>query len=105
MSRLKSLGLPSQLYTLAGIRAGGATYRFLCDEEISKLQRRGRWTSARTLEHYLQPAVAFLSTSSWSEDSKFKVIHLASCPQLAGFLAQNVQVPSGGCWVAGASSC
>ena len=57
---LGQLGLPSDLVTLGGARAGGATFHWLTHENIGVLQRRGRWGSCRVLEHYVQEAAVAL---------------------------------------------
>ena len=64
---LSSLGLPLGIHTLGGLRAGGATHRYVNDEAIDRIMRMGRWTNIRTLDHYLQEAACHLSTLSWSE--------------------------------------
>ena len=46
----------------SSLRAGGATYKFAVESlDIGRLQYRGRWSSARTLQHYLQEAGAILA--------------------------------------------
>ncbi len=71
--------------TLGGLRAGGATYFFLETENVPWVQRRGRWSSARSLDHYVQQATAVLTSASWAAESRAKVDTLArqSPPYLA----------------------
>ena len=47
-------------FTLGCIRPGGATERFIRDQNVAKLQFEGRWRSAYSLHHYLQVAMAKL---------------------------------------------
>ena len=51
--QLRSLGVSDQHYTLHRLRGGGATDHWLQCRDLPPLRRRGRWTSARTLERYL----------------------------------------------------
>ena len=69
-------------YTLAGLRGGGATYIYLRDRNIPDLMRRGRWTSIKTLEHYIQLAGAGLTQHGWSEQTIEKLTKLAE-PRMA----------------------
>ena len=59
---LGSLGVSHQRYTLRGLQGGGATDHWLQYRGLPQLRRRGRWTSERTLEKYIQERD--LSTSS-----------------------------------------
>ncbi len=57
-----ALGLESPKITPAGLRAGGATHKFVTNAlDIGRLKYRGRWASLNTLEHYLQEASAQLA--------------------------------------------
>ena len=40
-------------YSLGGLRAGGATARWLAFFDLGVLRRRGRWTAERTLQSYV----------------------------------------------------
>ena len=42
------------------------------------VQRRGRWASQRSLDHYVQTAAAVLGTAAWSDVSRGKVAGLAA---------------------------
>ena len=64
--QLERLGLGHMGYTLGGLRGAGVTFRYLLGAQVGHLQRHGRWLSARSLEHYLQPAVTTLDTLEWS---------------------------------------
>ena len=44
--------------TPACLRAGGATWRFTEGDSVGRLRFAGRWASERSLEHYVQEAVA-----------------------------------------------
>ena len=64
-------------FTLGGIRAGGATYLYLKTENVGLVQRKGRWRSARTLEHYIQEGAAILSAARWPPEVHAKIDKLA----------------------------
>ena len=64
-SYLQRLRLPAGLYTLGGLRGGGATHGYMNDEDTLRIMRMGRWTAVRTKEHYLQEATRLLSTLDW----------------------------------------
>eukprot|EP00971_Amphidinium_carterae_P179667 3563154-Amphidinium_carterae.1 len=42
--------------TPGSLRGSGATFFYMCTEDISRLQWRGRWRRLATLEYYLQEA-------------------------------------------------
>ena len=75
---IAALELPKGLFTLGGLRAGGATHHYLEQQNVGVLQRRGRWVSSSSLEHYIQEATVVLATSFWSQHSHFKLQKLAS---------------------------
>ena len=56
---LKALNL-EHMYTPASLRTGGATEEWVRFRDIQALRLRGRWMQLRTLEHYVQEAVAML---------------------------------------------
>jgi len=85
------LGLDKMGYTLGGIRAGAASLRYLALQDICQIQRIGRWASARTLEHYLQPATAFLTMHNWPILAVEKVQKLADTKWVQPFLAEYLQ--------------
>jgi hypothetical protein len=60
---LSILGLAH--YSLGGLRAGGATQHWLTAFRLDVLRRRGRWTSERSLEHYIQEAVSAMTQALW----------------------------------------
>eukprot|EP00971_Amphidinium_carterae_P129871 2572515-Amphidinium_carterae.1 len=47
------LGCKQSGFTLASLRSGGATEFMLRTSNLGALQYRGRWTSSKTLQHYL----------------------------------------------------
>ena len=65
-------------YTLAGLRGGGATFLYLLTQNVPWIQRRGRWSSSRTLDHYLSEAATLISMTSWTLEAQRKVATLAS---------------------------
>lgn len=72
------LGKEGAAYTLGGLRAGGATFFYLETENAAFAQRRGRWASQRSLDHYIQTAAAVLGSAAWSGGSRGKVERLAA---------------------------
>ena len=74
---LQRLGVRSQL-TVHGLRGGGATEHWLSQRDIPNLRRRGRWTSERTLERYVQEGAFCLHTLSLGNDSASKIQELAT---------------------------
>jgi hypothetical protein len=55
---LAFLGLDGLGLSLAGLRTGGATYRFRVEQNIGALQFQGRWRAPSTMHHYLQEGMA-----------------------------------------------
>ena len=53
---LQQLGLQDIGYTLGSVRAGGATHHFRQHANLGQLQFLGRWSSASTMQFYLQEA-------------------------------------------------
>jgi len=74
---LNVLGIPPHVFTLAGLRAGGATWEYLSDTPIANLKFRGRWAAESSLEHYVQECVAFLDFERLSEETRRKIDALA----------------------------
>jgi hypothetical protein len=62
---LRQLGLAADFVTLGGLRAGGATYHYFCFHDVLALQRRGRWQSFKSLDHYIQESAVVLTTLEW----------------------------------------
>lgn len=69
-SRLKTLlqrlGIPVGLFTLGSIRAGGATEDWLVNENLGRVQFRGRWRDPKSVQHYIQEATACLAALAMS---------------------------------------
>ena len=55
---LRALSSEGMGISFASLRTGGATHHFMQHSNLGQLQYRGRWRDARSLEHYLQEAVA-----------------------------------------------
>jgi hypothetical protein len=70
--------LGSASYLPGGLRGGGATFHYLTHRNIPELQRRGRWLSVRTLEHYIQIAMPFIAVLSWDGKKREKILKLAA---------------------------
>jgi len=75
---LQALGIPLHVFTLAGLRAGGATWEYLNDAAIANLKFRGRWAAESSLEHYIQECVAFLDFEQLNDESRRKILSLSS---------------------------
>ena len=70
-------------------RAGGATFAFLTGCGISRIRIRGRWTSERTLEHYIQEGNCMLALKNTSEATRRM---LPECARVAKYLL--LELPS-----------
>jgi hypothetical protein len=54
-------------FTLGSLRCGGATHLFQrWNEDVVRLQWRGRWRVVTTLSHYIQELTAFGIATQWS---------------------------------------
>ena len=87
-------------FTPAGLRAGGATHRFMQGTPIPTLKFLGRWKSLDSLEHYVQEAASLCALSELSPSTTSLLSDLlAGCeeelqPPLApasAFLPQRVR--------------
>ena len=73
LTGVRRLILPSSL------RPGGATYYFeLWDENLPRLQWRGRWASTKMLEHYVQELVGCQILNRVSASYRSKMDALAA---------------------------
>ena len=63
---LKILNLESVGYTLASLRAGGATHLYLCGKNIDFIQFRGGWACQKSLSCYVQEAMVSLISARTS---------------------------------------
>jgi len=75
---LFALGIPPHTFTLASLRAGGATWEYLNDAAIANLKFRGRWAAESSLEHYVQECVAFLDFEDLTLETRHKIDALAT---------------------------
>lgn len=78
---LAYFGLSDMGYSLGGARAGGATFHYMSSFAVGCLQRRMRHVGAKTLDHYVQEAVAVLAQTSWSPRSHSLVARGANMAQ------------------------
>ena len=62
-------GLEIANFTLASLRAGGATHAYLHGCEISRLKFMGRWLSDKSLQCYIQEAAARLALTQLLDPS------------------------------------
>lgn len=68
------MGLPHALFTLGGLRGGGAVAAYMDGHHISHLLWRISIKDMSTLEHYLQGLAAARSLQSISEQSRLRII-------------------------------
>ena len=73
-------------YGLGGIRGGRVTFMYLRGCPIDRIQRHGRWLSARSLEHYLQPGTAALNMLDWPDRVRERIAGLSATPWVQPFL-------------------
>ena len=64
---LTSLGFYDSHFTPACLRAGGATFDYLSHFSVSRLRFKGRWSSKRSLDHYVQEATALMAAEVYSD--------------------------------------
>ena len=64
------LGVPNSGFTLGSLRSGGATSHFRLHRNLGHLQYLGRWSSAKTLEHYLHEAYAAMTAGALTSSAK-----------------------------------
>ena len=74
---LKRLGVPFQQasdgVTPGVLRGSGATYLYLCTEDLSKVAWRGRWARQKTVEFYLQEVAAQVILQRLPSDSRSRI--------------------------------
>jgi hypothetical protein len=71
---LDALKVPSGCLFPSSLRPGGASYLFvLWEENVQRLLWRGRWSSVKMLEHYIQELTCFHVWSELAKDSKQKI--------------------------------
>eukprot|EP00971_Amphidinium_carterae_P304380 6048934-Amphidinium_carterae.1 len=66
-------------FTLASLRSGGATEYMLRTSNLGALQFRGRWTSSRTLQHYLQYGLSASTFVELPQVTRDRLQNLAMC--------------------------
>ena len=70
-------GLTNAPFTLASMRGGGAIHHFRTHQNLGLLQYRGRWESAKSMQHYIQMGSAALAYSQLPADTQARVRALA----------------------------
>jgi len=65
-----SLGIAHLHLVPAGFRGGGATDAWIRSRDVPSIRRRGRWTSERTLERYLQEGTALYLRDGLHPDTR-----------------------------------
>jgi hypothetical protein len=74
---MSALGLPPHHYTWASLRAGGASFEYISGRPVEALRLRGRWSAAKSLEHYVQECLSYLDTHALPQASWRKVVELS----------------------------
>jgi hypothetical protein len=64
------LGISGMGFTLASLRAGGATYFYRAGFAIEWLRFRGRWKAQTTLEHYIQEGTSLLLNAGFCAQTR-----------------------------------
>ena len=68
-----------QRFSLGSLRSGGATVLFQrWEENVPKLQWRGRWQQLQILVHYVQELAASAIGLRWSRSTQLRIERLAS---------------------------
>ena len=81
---LRRLGLVDSPFTLAGFLGSGGTDHFFRCRDIPGLRRRGRWSSEKTPERYVQEGVHYLESLSFPTHVVEWVAELSNfAPQLS----------------------
>eukprot|EP00971_Amphidinium_carterae_P333916 6468929-Amphidinium_carterae.1 len=82
------LGCRNSGFSLASLRSGGATEFMLRTSNLGALQYRGRWSSSRTLQHYLQYGLSATTYAQLPTPVRDRLQDLAS-------LAPSILCPAG----------
>ena len=65
-------------FVLSGLRADGITAYFNATSDLAACQWRGRWDSARTMEHYIQEAPMAAAYANLSAGVRADILRLSS---------------------------
>lgn len=76
---MKALSIKKGMFTPGGLRAGGATFFVRLGMPLDILRLRGRWAAAKSLEHYVQEAAAYLAEANLDQNCRDTLQSLASC--------------------------
>ena len=72
------LELQKRGFVLSGLRAGGITAFYNATGDLAACQWRGRWDSARTMEHYIQEAPMALAYADLPSDVRAGILQLST---------------------------
>ena len=87
----RSLGVSHQQKMLHGLRGGGATGHLLQYRDLPQIRRRGRWTSERTLERYIQQGTFLLRALADLAPFLCKTGLRKACRGIRSFLRSGVE--------------
>eukprot|EP00971_Amphidinium_carterae_P330867 6464124-Amphidinium_carterae.1 len=73
----RALGLEKSPFSLASLRGGGSVHYMRTIGNVSWLQYRGRWESAKTMGHYLQAGTAMMAMAAIPRDVTHRIKALA----------------------------
>eukprot|EP00971_Amphidinium_carterae_P048987 965102-Amphidinium_carterae.1 len=71
------LGITSLAWTLASIRGGGCVHFALHSTDMDYWQWKGRWSTQKSMRHYLQMGLGVASFSRLEDAAKSRVMQLA----------------------------
>ena len=64
-------------FVLSGLRAGGVTAYFQATQDLALTRWRGRWDSARSMEHYIQEAPCAAAYARLAPGVRARIAQLA----------------------------
>eukprot|EP00971_Amphidinium_carterae_P091418 1809874-Amphidinium_carterae.1 len=73
----KALLLEDSPFTLSTLRGGGAIWQIQFCQSLAVLQWKGRWSSEKSVQHYLQVGLAATSLTQLSDQSRQLVLRMA----------------------------
>ena len=81
-------------FTPACLKAGGATYDYLTHFSVPRLRLKGRWSSDKSLDHYVQESTALMISESFPEAALARARPLSLfCFSLLAFFTSSQSLP------------
>eukprot|EP00971_Amphidinium_carterae_P352884 6492761-Amphidinium_carterae.3 len=72
------VGIQNAPWTLASVRGGGCVHFALHSNDMDYLQWKGRWSTQRSMRHYMQMGLGAASFSSLGDTDKGRIMELAA---------------------------